>query len=38
MKTVLTALDFSNISDGVLKAAVNLVRAIEGRFVLFHVI
>jgi len=38
MKTVLTPLDFSNISGGVLKAAVNLVRAIEGRLVLFHVI
>ena len=38
MKTVLTPLDFSNVSDAVLKGAVNLARTIEGRLVLFHVI
>ncbi|MBE34177.1 MAG: hypothetical protein CMI16_01210 [Opitutaceae bacterium] len=38
MKIVLTPLDFSNVSDSVLKGAINLARAIEGRLVLFHVI
>jgi hypothetical protein len=32
MKIVLTPLDFSNVSDSVLKGAINLARAIEGRF------
>jgi len=38
MKTVLAPLDFSNVSNAVLKAAVNLTRSINGRLILFHVV
>lgn len=38
MKTILTPLDFSNVSNSVLKAAVDLAKAIDGKLLLFHVI
>jgi len=38
MKTVLAPLDFSPLSASVVKAAVALTRAIEGRLVLLHVV
>ena len=38
MKTILAPIDFSPVSDHVLKAAVNLARAINGRLLLLHVV
>jgi len=38
MKTILTPIDFSKVSDAVVKAAVNLAKAIDGRIVLLHVV
>ena len=38
MKTILAPIDFSKISDPVVKAAANLARSIDGRLILFHVV
>lgn len=38
MKTILTPIDFSSVSDDVIKAAVTLTQAIGGRLVLLHVV
>ncbi|MCF7761912.1 MAG: universal stress protein [Cephaloticoccus sp.] len=38
MKTILAPIDFSAVSDAVVKAAVNLARAINGRLVLLHIV
>ncbi|MEO6001963.1 MAG: universal stress protein [Opitutus sp.] len=38
MKTVLTPLDFSDVSDAVVQAAATLARAIQGRLVLLTVV
>ena len=38
MKTVLTPLDFSDVSDAVVKAAATLAQAIDGRLVLLTVV
>ena len=38
MKTILAPIDFSKISDPVVKAAANLALSIDGRLILFHVV
>ncbi len=38
MKTILAPIDFSRVSDAVVKAAVNLARAVNGRLVLLHIV
>jgi len=38
MKTILAPLDFSSVSNGVLKASVDLTKAINGKLILYHVI
>jgi nucleotide-binding universal stress UspA family protein len=38
MKTILAPIDFSKISDPVVKAAANLAKSINGRLILFHVV
>lgn len=38
MKTILTPIDFSGVSDAVIKAAVTLTQAVGGRLVLLHVV
>lgn len=38
MKTILAPIDFSGVSDAVVKYAVNLTQAVGGRLVLLHVV
>lgn len=38
MKTILAPIDFSKVSDQVVKAAVNLASAVNGRLVLLHIV
>ncbi|MFM1852653.1 MAG: hypothetical protein RIS54_2337 [Verrucomicrobiota bacterium] len=38
MKTILAPIDFSKVSDPVVKAAVNLAKAVNGRVVLLHIV
>lgn len=38
MKTIITPVDFSAVSAGVVKAAVALTQAVKGRLVLLHVV
>lgn len=38
MKTILAPIDFSKVSDTVVRSAVNLAKAINGRIVLLHIV
>lgn len=38
MKTILAPIDFSKVSDAVVKAATNLAQAVNGRVVLLHIV